>query len=126
MESPLDTVTQRVGETARRLRLRRGWETAWTGSTWGLALLIAGVGIHKFLPLSQPILVGIASLPGIGAGVGCWLIGLTVRLKERSKTLTPLLAVPPSSWTRTVMAVVPLAPAGASPNTSRPVDWGVW
>lgn len=76
MESPLDTVTQRVGETARRLRLRRGWETAWTGSTWSLALLIAGVGIHKFLPLSQPILVGIASLPGIGAGVG-FVLGWT-------------------------------------------------
>ncbi len=75
MESPLDTVTQRVRETARRLRLRRGWETAWTGSTWGLALLIAGVGIHKFLPLSQPVLVGIASLPGIGAGVGFLLGG---------------------------------------------------
>ncbi|MFM7215410.1 MAG: hypothetical protein ACKO3H_11100, partial [Verrucomicrobiota bacterium] len=74
MDSPQDTVMQRVRETARRLRLRRGWESAWTGSTWGLALLIAGVGIHKVVPLSQPLLVGIASLPGIGAGVG-FLLG---------------------------------------------------
>jgi len=66
---------QRVRETARRLRLRRGWESAWTGSTWGLALLIAMVGIHKVAPLSQPLLVGIASLPGIGAGVGFLLGG---------------------------------------------------
>ena len=70
MSSPLDTVTQRVLETARRLRLKRGWELAWTGSTWGLGLVMIPVGIQKFVPLPPPILTWDAALPGIGAVAG--------------------------------------------------------
>ena len=70
MTSPRDTVLQRVRETARRLRLRRGWETAWTGALWGLGALVLLVGAHKILPLPREIVVWGTTLPGIATALG--------------------------------------------------------
>ncbi|MFZ9855508.1 MAG: hypothetical protein ACO3I0_10360 [Limisphaerales bacterium] len=75
MSDPRDTVVQRVRETARRLRVRRGWETAWTGASWGFGALLAVVGTHKVLPLPRELLFLGAALPGLGAGCGFVLGG---------------------------------------------------
>lgn len=79
MNSPRDTVEQRVREATRRLRLRRGWDWAWTGAVWGLGGLVLLVAAYKVLPLPQPIVLWGAALPGIGTACG-FLWGWSRRL----------------------------------------------
>ena len=70
MISRRDTVVQRVRETARRLRLRRGWQTGWVGALWGLGGLVLLVGTSKLLPLPRAIVSWGAMLPGITTSLG--------------------------------------------------------
>ena len=44
----------------------------------------------------------------IGSSVGGWLTGVTVTVKVWENVLTPPLAVPPLSFTVTVIVAVPL------------------
>ena len=63
-------------------------------------------------------------MPDVGVTTGATCGGLTATVKLCETKLTPPLAVPPLSWTMTVIVVTPLAPA-TGVKTSVPVVLGL-